>query len=1042
MAIRKATSSRRKSILSVRSTSSSSTSLAAQLSPRPSEMTLSLDNDRLVKLMLKHFKKLELALTKFNSKHAGITKANILRTLLLPFLRLLPSLEATFVPLSKIYLSFVSLSTTVLGEWWRLLLVLLNASTATSNGIVSSTDRSAYLECVSRIMGRPEWAHADSAYCRLYKQYLTDTLDYCINRLLLTKVISISLSAFVGKVFAYAYFHLPNVCNALLFLLNVKQAMVDAHLAGVPRVAAADFKDAARVFPVHLSHLIDYRGLAKLDRLKRSLINSIPPPKHPVAGIREPGGSWVRRWCSSDSDIFNSFFRHYVSIVDNLIISCPSLVPDSFPGFHIITSHIYQIFLVSIHRILMVMAKPALSAKNSSASSISSSASSSSSSSSTSSSTSSPSSSSSTSPSSTSLNKFISSDGTAPLPTTFPYKQNDTNYTSIMKLFKTVRDIDYSSVVFSNYLTRYIDGLLIKVAKTISVFDFNKNGLLLNLVYEYSNHVLDATNINWEFWLGCNYLMLTATEHIQTILRSIAFLFNVWDKIPALLTRHEFPQSVSYLKGWLFDPNESYKLNFSDWLTSNDVWLVYFTHWNCLVRGYYSRLLVWRIMGVNNYQSSVSIKTTRRAKYKLDFIYESIRSLLSSRGLTAQLANLNFSAELPMLNRKLSILPINSKFAYSNDLLTLTAVSAISKTSELRKTHPYEIFDEAIYTCTSLPSSPGDPNATMLGATLPSQKVPRNHSLINLLSKFFKMLSTDDPGDNNSFSMVPPNYILGDRGEKGRQLNKTRLSKSMTSLSNYSMKSRSSSPSMISFQSSPNSNTDGSTDSSLKSDLDNSSLLSDYLGSSSSSSYSASSQQPSQPPELFKIPPEIVRPIFKFDIVLDHESVGEKFMLMQRANTDRMSHRFFENLSPNLSFATMPKQPVIPSVSIYLNSDMYNKFYITREDYLLDDDAMSDVDMTDLQKFSKTLAQSLHTPTDLMAMGRSLNEWNKIVQEFEFYLFNKVETDQANYFPVSTNDDSDVLLTIVEINEGDYFKRIIPFLSIDTFSEVKSLNAA
>lgn len=77
-----------------------------------------------------------------------------------------------------------------------------------------------------------------------------------------------------------------------------------------------------------------------------------------------------------------------------------------------------------------------------------------------------------------------------------------------------------------------------------------------------------------------------------------------------------------------------------------------------------------------------------------------------------------------------------------------------------------------------------------------------------------------------------------------------------------------------------------------------------------------------------------------------------------------------------------------------------------------------------------------------MAMGRSLNEWNKIVQEFEFYLFNKVETDQANYFPVSTNDDSDVLLTIVEINEGDYFKRIIPFLSIDTFSEVKSLNAA
>lgn len=1004
MAKLRAASSHHKSILNVRS----STSLA-QLSPAP-ESAPPQENDRMVKLMLKSFKKLELALNKFNSKHAGITKANILRTLLLPFLRLLAPLDASFVPLSKIYMSFVSLSTTVLGEWWHLLLVLLNPSAAAPNFQVSTTDRSAYLECISRIMVRPEWSHAETSYRCLYVEYLTGTLDYCIKRLLLTKVVSISMSAFVGKVFAYAYFHLPKVCDALLFLLNVKQSMVDAHLAGVARVASADRNDASSAFPAHLAHLIDYRGLVKLDRLKRSLINSIPPPKHPVAGIRDPAGAWVRRWCSSDSDIFNSFFRHYLTIVDKLIASFPNLPPDSFPGFHIITSHIYQIFLVSINRILMLMGKSGVATKNASTSS------------------------------STSLT--ISSDGTAPLPTTFPYKQNDTNYTSIMKLFKTVRDINYSSIVFSSHLTRYIDLLLIKVAKTISLFDFNKNGLLLNLVYEYSNHVLDACNINWEFWLGCNHLMLTATEHVQTILRSFAFLFNVWDRIPALLSRHEFPQSVSYLQGWLNDPNESYKLNFSDWLTSSDVWLIYFTHWNCLVRGYYARLLVWRVMGVNNYQSSVSIKTTKRAKNKLEFIHESICGILASEGLTTQLANLNFAADLPMLNRKFSILPINSKFAYSNDLLTLTAVSAISKTSELRKTHPYEIFDEAIYTCTSLPSSPGESNAVMASPTLPTQKIPRNHSLITLLSKFFKMLSTEEAGAKSSFSMMPPNYILGERSDMGQNLNRNRLSKSMTSLStSHSTKSRSSSPSMISFQSSPTSNTDRSTDSSVKSDLDNSSLLSDYLGSSSSSSYSASSYQPSQPPELFKIPPEIVRPIFKFDIVVDHDSMGDKFMVIQRANSERSSHRFMENASPNLSFATMPKEPMIPAVSIYLNSDMYNKFYITREDYLVDDDVLTEADIKDLRMFSKKLALTLHTPRDLTAMGRSLNEWNKIVHEFEFYLFNKVETDQANYLPLST-EDSDVLSSIMEINEGDYFKRIIPFLSIDTFTEVKSLNAA
>lgn len=1001
MAKLKAPISRRKSLLSVRSASSQSEKPAVP----PTAASPQSENDRNIKQMLRQFKKLELAVDKFRAKHSGLTKANILRMLLLPFLRSLPPLEATFGSLLKIYLSFVLVSTTVLGEWWRVLLLLLSTPPNALGTQVSSTDRSAYLECISRIMARPEWASADVSCRQNFYGCLADTLDFCINRLQLTKVVLISMLAFVGKVFAYGFFHLPNVCNALLFLLNVKQSMVDVHVAGTARVAPSEYTDACRVFPKHLVHLIDYRGLVKLDRCKRPVINSIPPPKHPVAGIRDPSGAWVRRWCSSDSDIFDSFFRHYVAIVDSLMVNCPHLSPEVFPGFHIITSHIFQIFLVSINRILANMNKPALLKSVSGQT-----------------------------PKPQGKN-YIAAEDMAPLPTSFPYKQNDTNYASIIKLFKTIRDINYSSVVFSNHLTRYFDLLLINVAKTISIFDFNKNGLLLNLAYEYSNHVLDTSNINWEFWLGCNYLMLTSTHHVQTILRSLAFLFNVWDKIPGFLTKHDDPQSVSYLRGWLLDVNESYKLNFSDWLTSSKVWLTYFTHWNSIVRGYYSRLLVWRIIGVNNYQSSVSMKTTKRAKYKLDFVHESICEILSSSELTAQLANLDFSADHPMLNRKFSILPVNSKFAYTDDLMTLTA---ISKTSDLRKTHPYEIFDEAIYTCTSLPSSPSHSEGTLLSPTQPSQKIPRNHSLINSLSRFFKILSTEDTGEINQFNMVPPNRILGDRHEA--PLNKSRNSKLMTSLSSISVRSRSSSPSLMSFLLSPN--TDNSADSSVKSDLDSSSFMSDYLGSSSSSSYSASSYQPSQPPELFRVPPEIVRPVFKFDIVVDQESAGERYMMMQNVNSERSRSKFCKSSAVNLSFATMPKEPKVPAVSIYLNSDMYNKFYITKEDYMVDDDILTESDMKDLALFSRQFAQCLRSPTDLMAMGKSLNEWNQIVHEFEYYLFNKVEADQANYFPVSAGEDSSVVLTIVEINEGDYFKRIIPFLSIDNFTEVKLLNAA
>lgn len=995
-------------------------STAESLPPLPvsAQTASSSENERIIKQMLKQFKKLELALGKFSSKNHGITKANILRTLLLPFLRLLPPLDATFAPNSKIYLSFVSLSTTVLGEWWRQLLVLLSAAVASLVSQVLTTDRSAYLECISRILARPEWTRADPATRQVFCHHLTDTLEFCINRLQLTKVVSISMSAFVGKVFAYAYFHLPNVCNALLFLLNVKQRTVDANTSGCPRVVSADLADAKRAFPKHLAHLIDYRGLAKLDRHKRLVINSIPPPKHPVAGIRDPGGSWVRRWCSSDSDIFNSFFRHYVSIVDSLIVTCPQLPLQAFPGFHIISSHVYQIFLVSINRILANLLKPPTLSKNSSPTSGGS------------------------QPKQQPVKSVLPTDDTATLASSFPYKQNTSDYVSIIKLFKTIRDINYSCVEFSSQLTRYIDQLLINVAKTISIFDFNQNGILLNLVYEYSNHVLDTGNMNWEFWLGCSYLMLTSTHHVQTVLRSFAFLFNVWDKIPGYLSRHEFPQTVPHLQGWLLNVNESYKQNFSDWLTSSEVWLTYFIHWNGIVRGYYARLLVWRIMGVNNYQSSVSIKTTKRAKFKLDFIFESISKILSSSELTTLLANLNFSADNPVVNRKFSILPINSKFAYTDDLMTLTAVTAIPKTSDLRKTHPYEIFDEAIYTCTSLPSSPAQNPASPNGSSQAVDKVHRNHSLINSLSKFFKILSTED-GEAKPLPMIPPNRILGERNDKISLLNKGRNSKSMTSIStlNYSLKSRPSSPSLVSFQSSPNSNTDGSTDSSV--DLDSSSLLSDYHGSSSSSSYSSSSFQSSQPPELFKIPPEILRPVYKFDIVIDHEAAGEKFMMIQNANKDRNDSKFCRtNLLANLSFATMPKEPKVPAVSIYFNSDMFNKFYITREDYFIENDVMSEDDMVDLELFSKEFAKCLRTPTDLMAMGRSLNEWNQIVHEFEYYLFNKVEMDQANYLPITSNENSSLLLTIVEINEAEYFKRIVPILSIDSFTEEKLLNAA
>lgn len=953
-------------------------------------------DDRLIKQKLKQLKKLELALGKFAAKHTGLTKANVLRTSLLPFLRLLPDLAHFFPRDAKIYASFASITTAILGEWWRLLLAALVAQ----GSQVSASDRSAYLECILRILARPEWLSCDADALETYRLGLVDTLDFCIAKLQTMKVVPIFMSAFVGKVFAYAFFYLPEVCNALLFLLNVKQATVDALVADLASPLAPDIAKAKAAFPLATVHLVNYRGLVSLEKAKRNAINSIPPPKHPVKGIRDPGGAWVRRWCNSDSDIFISFFRHYVTIV-NTCMAGQDIPLSLFPGFNIVASHVFQVFRVSINRILTNINKPGTLATDGKKT----------------------------------LSQKNTDDRSVPVPG-FPYKTNDSNYTSIIKLFKISRDIDYSSISFSASLNAYFDSLLAKIARSISIFDFNKNGLLLNLVYEFSNHVIDTSNINWEFWLGCSYMMLSSTHHVQVISRNFAFLFNVWDRIPNAFSNCESPECIAHLKGWLLNQDLSYKLNFSNWLTSTDSWLEFFTHWSPIVRSHYFRLLVWRVIGINNYENSYTLQTTKRVKAKVNFIYDGIQRIVTSQDSSSPLANLDFSACLPMTNRKFGIIPMNSKISYMEDIVALNA-SAIPKASDLRKTHPYEIFDEAIYTCTSLPSSPAQ--YTNGGAASPlSPNSPRNHSLIGLLSKIFKLLSTDDSLDNSAFAMTPPNKIHSERKENTPVLKNKRNSKSLSSLASaFSAKSRGSAPSFMSFKSTPNSINDLSTESSTTSDSDSSSLLSDCLGSSISSTQSPPSSVDHQPPELFKVPPEISRPLFKFDIVIDHETTSEKYQMMQTANSSQYSSRFFPvKNQENLSLLTMPREPKVPSVSIYLNSDLYNKFYITNENFSMDDDMLCEEDVEDLQRFTKEFLKNMRSPSRLVSLGKALNEWNDAVDEFEYYLFHKVEADQASYLP-SEDEEASVL-----VDEQSYFLRIIPFLPIDNLTEVKLLNAA
>ncbi|OWB80784.1 hypothetical protein B5S32_g5087 [[Candida] boidinii] len=305
---------------------------------------------------LKEFKKLEHYLIKFNSikKKNNINKTNILRLTLLPFLRT-NSFSWSNLPYHLISDKLLLTSTNCLNKWWD---SLLNALLDNSPQFqIPSLDKSVYLECISRIISRWEWMflsagslssqyHSNEIFNPIlieFKNLLLKTLEYSISRLNLKKV-SLSISALVGKVFAYSFFHLPEVSKGLLFLLNSKLIHYENFYnysileKNQYSLKIKNFKNnlkfnnnlklknlkfqkklikISKKFPIHLNYLINSTINIRKTKFKHEkyLFNSIIPPSNKIKGINDTKGLWVKRWCSLDNtDVFCSFLRHYFAI--------------------------------------------------------------------------------------------------------------------------------------------------------------------------------------------------------------------------------------------------------------------------------------------------------------------------------------------------------------------------------------------------------------------------------------------------------------------------------------------------------------------------------------------------------------------------------------------------------------------------------------------------------------------------------------------------------------------------------------------------------
>lgn len=911
--------------------------------------------EKKIKSLLKVYKRLELEMNRFSSKNDGITKTNILRKFLLPYLR---SDDKNFEQTGdkKVNKSLTNVKVDILSKWWESLLMQITPKAGQKN-LISSTDKNAYLESISRILACKEW-HDDNESMKAYEKQLTATLEYCIEKLQTLKNLPISMSAFVGKVFAYSFFYLSGVSTALLFLLNVKQSVVDS-ITPIFKDLSVDGNIKARlyeVFPKRVHHFIAFRGIQGLSPRQKLYINSIPVPTHPVRGIKDPNGMWVQRWQCPDSDVFNSFMRHIVIITEGYL----SLIPNAdkallynCPGYNIMLAHLYQIIQSSMNRILSnnmckfqssslqdAMISSQRQQRN-------------------------------LRPESWSSVKSPINNGAMVI------QRNELYYNTLIKVFRTLRDISYSSSMLSGNTISFVDRLFIAIARKISVHDHQRSGLLLGILYEFICHV---DMVDWKFWLQCLYLMLNKTDHIQILLRSFSFLFNIWDKIPeTMCIKYEEDKD----KGWILKSGDSYKSNFMRWLVSDEMWERFFIHWHPFVRSYYLRLLVWRIIGIF-YSSSFYIDNSRKLEANIQQCYTVFVNFV--RDLNEKM---KFKPDSPLSNKKLSIIPINSNddFLFFEDK---DISSAFSRTNEMKKTYPYEVFDEAIYSCTSLPGS------------LSSNREPRlqgkseNNSLVSSLGKFFKFLSTDNTANG--------------RNSQDELFKEQKKSISTVSLSTMSDKSTYSSHSGFSLHSIPTSCTNFSIQSATSSELE--------------FDFTDGYDPSTQPPELLTIPPTIIRPYAKFGLTTDTLACREKAKLMSSGKGENSSDENQEYL---------PHVPKVPCISMFINSKPFDRLFFSNNAPASD----GLVGVIGASLFSN-LDRSPANFIKWINLGKSLNEWNLIVEEFEDYLVRKVCADQGIFNndppsgPSSLNE---------EIVETDYLKRAIPFLPAEGPNERKLFNA-
>lgn len=504
-----------------------------------------------------------------------------------------------------------------------------------------------------------------------------------------------------------------------------------------------------------------------------------------------------------------------------------------------------------------------------------------------------------------------------------------------LKMLAAIREIlhndDACTPFFEPYCIQF-EKIFHAVALRTSLYDIETCIILCDLVEELLSSLIlsDAHTkhrmliqkdnaIDWNFWILVVQRMLSG-ENVNTQLRALAFLFNVWDKIPISSTsncsscrnscdhprksmsgdvKNESRKSRENVVFVLFDDQEGLRWNCTIWLLSPKLWKKYFCHWHPLVRAYYLRLICWRIASVgpesgllssvlySNYNTDSRHLLEKRLRYTYSRFYEhNYISRVAGRPLASA------APRSPALNKQLRIIFNNASFSANPDsplafspsgYLTPIEGTGIPKSSSnnaTRRIDPYEVFDEIAYSFPTipvpsdlLPSTSTRTTQDLSGMEDSNPKISRKsrsastiESLGNMIKKKWSYLRNGGSSGNLK------NYVSRSHLNTRQRSDNLQSRGQVSSISEYAPSLTSSSTMSSSYVRTPASGSSWSdarspgSFMSLSHFVDQDSVSTLSLDNQSDSSTSLTMSLIPPPPQILRKRPEIIRSLYKFSL--------------------------------------------------------------------------------------------------------------------------------------------------------------------------------